>query len=446
MFPTVSVASRLDTLKVLTRIVLPTFGKGVIIRRPAVEGLAERFNLDLTAVRLMQQLRRKHGPAPLLLKIPFRPQLLLLDPRDVELVLSQSPEPFSPATKEKRAALNHLEPGNVLISNPPRRVQTRPYHEAALATSERHHPLACRFQTVIDEEIERIISTHERQELNWPLFATAWFKIVRRLALGDSAREDKGLTDLLNRLRGRSNWAFFLRKDAKLLKEFQRIIQKYVDRSEAGSLVGFGSKDHSVDLPSQIAQWLFAFDPAGMATFRTLALLATYPEHLAAAQAEASSREIERPLTRACFLEALRLWPTTPAILRETTTEIAAAKVEAGTGLIIFTPFFHRDDANLKCAHRMEPSIWIDGNDALPLKGFVPFSAGPAICPAHNLVPLVATMAIGAVLARASIKLTSPRMDASALPGTLNHFTLKFDAQRSPSPAARTPKALQRPY
>ncbi|MCF6371288.1 cytochrome P450 [Rhizobium halophilum] len=429
----VSEASRLDTLKVLTSVVLPTFGKGVIIRRPAVEGLAGRFNLDLSAVRLMQKLRRKYGASPLLLKIPFRPQLLLLGAKDVEFVLSRAPQPFSPATKEKRAALNHLEPGNVLISDPPRRAQTRPYHEAALATSERHHPLVSRFQAVIDEEIERIISADGRQELDWPLFAAAWFKIVRRLVLGDSAREDEGLTDLLNHLRSRSNWAFFLRKDRKLLEEFQRIVQRYADRSEGGSLVGFGPKDQSINPPSQIAQWLFAFDPAGMATFRTLALLATYPEHLAAAQAEALAGETERPLTRAYFLEALRLWPTTPAILRETTTEIAVPKVKEGTGLIIFTPFFHRDDANLKCAHRMEPSIWLDGDDALPLKGLVPFSAGPAMCPAHNLVPLVATMAIGAILARASIKLTSPTMAPSALPGTLDHFALKFDARRSTS-------------
>jgi hypothetical protein len=431
----VSEASRSDTLKVLTSVVLPTFGKGVIIRRPSVEGLTAGFNLDLKAVRLMQQLRRKYGAAPLLLNIPFRPQLLLLDAKDVELVLSRSPQPFSPATREKRAALNHLEPGNVLISDPPRRAQTRPYHEMALATFERHHPLASRFQAVIDEEIGLIIHADERKELDWPRFSRAWFRIVRRLVLGDSAREDEGLTDLLNRLRGRANWAFFLRQDRKLLKEFQRNVQSYANRCEAGSLVNFGPKDRSIDLPGQIAQWLFAFDPAGMATFRTLALLATYPEHLAAAQAEALAGETERPLTRACFLEALRLWPTTPAILRETTTEIADPKVKEGVGIIIFTPFFHRDDANLDFAHRMEPSMWSD-DDALLVKGLVPFSAGPAMCPAHNLVPLVATMAIGAILARALINLRSPAMDPKALPGTLNHFALKFDARPSSSSGA----------
>jgi hypothetical protein len=38
---------------------------------------------------------------------------------------------------------------------------------------------------------------------------------------------------------------------------------------------------------SQIAQWLFAFDPAGMTTFRTLALLACHRQFADRAREEA---------------------------------------------------------------------------------------------------------------------------------------------------------------
>ncbi|NKF33757.1 cytochrome P450, partial [Pseudomonas sp. BGM005] len=87
---------------------------------------------------------------------------------------------------------------------------------------------------------------------------------------------------------------------------------------------------------------------------------------------------------RSCLLEALRLWPATPAILRHLTTEIRSADriVPSGAGVVIFAPFFHRNPA-LLYANRMEPSIWGE-NDALPDAGLVPFSAGPVICPAHN--------------------------------------------------------------
>jgi hypothetical protein len=77
-------------------------------------------------------------PAPLLLAIPGRPQLLLFDPRDVARVLTGSPHPFRMDTKEKRAA--HFEPGNVLIADPNRRAALRPLHETALATSTAVHP------------------------------------------------------------------------------------------------------------------------------------------------------------------------------------------------------------------------------------------------------------------------------------------------------------------
>src|SRR4051794_7430480 len=52
-----------------------------------------------------------------------------------------------------------------------------------------------------------------------------------------------------------------------------------------------------------------------------LALLASHPAALTAAQLEAAepaSRGL--PYLRACVLESVRLWPTTPVVLRESTT------------------------------------------------------------------------------------------------------------------------------
>jgi cytochrome P450 len=43
-------------------------------------------------------------------------------------------------------------------------------------------------------------------------------------------------------------------------------------------------------------------------------------------------------------LESLRLWPTTPTILRQTTAETRWNRdsTPAGTVVLIFAPFFHR--------------------------------------------------------------------------------------------------------
>src|SRR3982751_6935904 len=186
-------AGLIDTIGIFGSIMLPTFGKGIFIRRPTMVAAAQRLGFDTAAVKTMQRLRRKHGPAPLLLPIPGRPQLLLLNPGDLANVLNHTPTPFRTDTNEKRAALNHFEPGNVLISDPARRAVLRRLHEAALRTSNTVHPQVSRFSEVIREEYRSIIGSGAR-EITWAQFANAWFRVVRRIVLGHPARDDEGLT------------------------------------------------------------------------------------------------------------------------------------------------------------------------------------------------------------------------------------------------------------
>lgn len=44
---------------------------------------------------------------------------------------------------------------------------------------------------------------------------TAWYRIVRRIAFGDNARDDHDLTDMLGRLRKDANWSFLKPKRKK---------------------------------------------------------------------------------------------------------------------------------------------------------------------------------------------------------------------------------------
>lgn len=73
--------SLLETFRIIKAVMAPTIAKGVIKRRASMVALAQRRDLDAKAVRLMQRLRRTYGDGPLLLPLPFRPQLLLLEPR-----------------------------------------------------------------------------------------------------------------------------------------------------------------------------------------------------------------------------------------------------------------------------------------------------------------------------------------------------------------------------
>jgi len=74
----------------------------------------------------------------------------------------------------------------------------------------------------------------------------------------------------------------------------------------------FDPPEHTAPL-EQVPQWLFAFDAAGMASFRALALLVAHPDGLDAARAEIAAAGAARtplPALRAALLEAVRLWPT----------------------------------------------------------------------------------------------------------------------------------------
>jgi len=423
-------ASIFDTVRVMKTVVAPTIAKGVIKRRASVEALAQHHGLDTKALRLLQDLRRKYGNGPLLLRFPFRSQVLLLDPSHVAQVLSETPVPFASASKEKRSALAHFEPGNILISDASRRAELRPVHEDALAANDRVHPFAEHFKNVVNEELQCLLDNPDggvKIDLDWDKFSQAWFRIIRRISLGDAARDDERLTGDLDNIRRRANWGFAAFTNKRKLESFQAQLERYLQNREEGSLVSRLPNSSGLDLESQVAQWLFAFDAAGMATFRALALLGCQPDQQSKAIEEANAASADHPFSRAIIIDALRLWPTSPAILRELTKDhqVGGQTFKKGTAVIIFAPFFHRDNERLAFADQMSPSTWINNESDLSA-GLVPFSAGPAMCPAHNLVPMVASLVMAALLSKATITLVQPLLDPKALPGTLDNFEIKL--------------------
>lgn len=427
-------ASLADSASVIGGVIGPTIAKGVLIRRPQVVALAERLDLDGGAVRRMQKLRRRYGEGPLRVRMPGPPRVLIMSGRDLKRVLDGTPEPFAAASSEKRAALAHFEPKVALASHGPKREDRRRFNEEALETSKPMHSMADKFVEVVDAEADMLLREADKVgELDWDLFFEAWYRVARRVILGDGARDDQELTDMLAQLRARGNWAFFRSKARELRDRFHRRLNMHLERGEAGSLaerIKAAPKSPITEPSHQVAQWLFAFDPGGMATFRALAMLSIHEEENERAREEvaASSRPAPLPLLRGALLEALRLWPTTPAILRETTkeTEWENGRLPAETGITIYAPFFHRDETRIEFAHRFVPHIWVEGDPAeqFPL---VPFSCGPGVCPASDFVPMVASHMLAALLSRKRFRLVSHQLSPNRdLPGLLDNYRLRF--------------------
>ncbi|MFN3790682.1 cytochrome P450 [Massilia sp.] len=426
-------ASLFDTLALGLEVFAPVVAQGVIIRRPPMMALAERFDTHRRAIRRMQKLRDKYGPGPLMLPLPIRKQAVVLDPAHAQRVLDESPVPFSAVSTEKRAALSHFEPKGVLLSTGPERADRRRFNEAALDTAHPMHRMAASFLPIVEEEAARMLA-QASGTLDWKTWSEGWYRLIRRVVLGNSAAEDQELQDLIVRLRGAANWAGFHPKMPAKRERFLARIQMYLERAEPGSLAGHmaGIARSATTAPrQQVPQWLFAFDAAVMASFRALALLASHPAQLARAREEIAAHQAGQPLPflRACMLEALRLWPTTPMVLRQSTSETRweHGSMPADTGILIHAPFFHRDDTRLEHADRFTPELWLDGRTAGHDWPLVPFSDGPVMCPGRHLVLMLSSAMLATLLdARPLAQTGGLALDPERLPGTLDNFALRF--------------------
>jgi cytochrome P450 len=423
-----------DTLGLFAGVVGPTVAKGPIIRRPSIVAAVERLDLDRGAVRRMQGLRDRYGLGPLLLAIPGAPRALILSAEHVKRVLDESPEPFATDSTEKHAALAHFEPRGLLISRGAARTDRRRYNETVLESGCPVHHFGGRFVQIVEEEGDVLLQAARRAgELRWADFASTWFCIVRRVVLGDGAREDRELTTELNDLRRAANWAMLRPIRRRLRSRFFEHLGRHLARAEPQSLAGAMSMvdiNPTTEPAQQVPQWLFAFDSAGIATFRALALLASHPAHLARARSEIRSRSsaYPAPLLRAALLESVRLWPTTPLVLRQTTrpTEWEQGVMPAEVGVLIYAPFFHRDDQRLPFADRFSPELWQEREtEDWPL---IPFSRGPAVCPGRELVLLLGSAMLGLLLRDETVNLSpAGRLDPyHPLPATLNNYALRF--------------------
>jgi cytochrome P450 len=421
-----------DTARVVLDVVLPLFAQGLIVRRPRVVALAERLDADRRAIRRIGALRERYGPGPVLLRLPFRDVALVLSPSDVQRVLVEEAELFAPANREKRAALSHFQPDGVLISEGGERAARRAFNEVVLETQRRVHSLADELVSRAREEARDIIEAAERGgALDWDTFAPGWWRMVRRVVLGDGARDDEGVTEMLTRLRHDANWAFLRPRRTRLREQLHEKLAERLAHPEPGSLAAqiatASSSDDSAAV-DQVAHWLFAFDAAGMALFRTLSLLDGHRSY--------RQRVLDDlQLLRASVLESLRLWPTTPAILRDATATTAwsSGTLPKGSAIIIFAPYFQRDGGRLSYADSFCPEIWLDGR-AQADPALIPFSHGPAVCPGRNLVLLLTSSMLAALIEHDGFRQSPahPLEARDALPATLNPFGLRF-ALRGPA-------------
>ncbi|WP_338890187.1 cytochrome P450 [Rhodococcus sovatensis] len=420
----------------------PPVAAGVIARRRVAMKILEKFDADSIALKTVTKLRAEFGSGPVELDIPGRTVVVVLDPDDASNILDDTPARFTAANREKRSALAPFQPRGLLISNDRARRSRRPVNEAALETPETLHSMARPFATAIDEEMSSfVVESRRNPEFDAGQFTSVWWCAVRRITLGDAARDDSSLTDALWTLRTAGNWSYFFPNRHRLRDRFFDGLYNYAENVEENSLLAAldsRARGAATDPVGQIPHWLFAFDAAGIATIRAFALLVTHPEQMAEARREIDGADPKSPhplpFLRSCVLESLRLWPTTPTILRDSVVDTYwgddRMKIRSGSAFLIYTPAFHRDTHTLDYADSFLPSVWLDGR-AESQRGFLPFSSGPAGCPGRNIALFAASTALAQLVAGfGNYRLTStPQLTPSyPMPATFDHFGLNFSS------------------
>jgi cytochrome P450 len=166
------------------------------------------------------------------------------------------------------------------------------------------------------------------------------------------------------------------------------------------------------EMVDQVAIFFLAgHETSASALAWALYLLATHPEAQARVAAEAAefaadpsfARLSTLRFTRDVFRETLRLYPPVPMMVREATLPetFRDRDVPKGAQIVISPWHLHRHTRHWADPDSFDPDRWASDDPArCPRDAYLPFSAGPRVCPGAGFAmiegPLLLAMLVGA--------------------------------------------------
>jgi cytochrome P450 len=432
-------ASLFENARFNALVVVPGALQGIFRRRRAAVAAATRAGIDRHAVSLLRGMRDSYDGGPVWVRVISDPALLVLSREDVTRVLEGSPDPFAADPPAKRKGMSHFQPHALTISRGEEWRKRRHFTEAVLDTGRPHHRLEERFAAVCREETAAVVAETAVRggRLEWDEWEGGFRRLVRRIVLGDRARDDEAVTELLAEMMSAAN--SMPGEPSESLGELNARLERYLEDPEDGSLCALIDDvphDEEIDAVGQLPHWLFAsHDTLAINCFRALALIASHPRQGKRAISE-SVEGGDLGYLGACLQEAMRLWPTTPMLSRETVAEVEwnGSTVPAGAQVLIVNTFMHRDPEQHAYAHRFAPEEWLEG-DAAEDWSFNHFSHGPQGCPGAGLAIFCGTQVLAELLRERHLRLESPSLDpAKPLPYMLDFFSTRFTVDTAQRP------------
>jgi len=414
---------------------LPVYTQGLFTRNRFWVSLWSKLGSDTRAVRLLARLRRKHGPH-FYVGIGGNRTLLVLDRAGAGHVLKNSPEIYASDPDAKRRGMSHFQPGALTISTGDRWRDRRRFNEAVLKEGLEGHEHPVKFLEAVRREAAALASKPGRA-LAYQDFEGAFDRITLRVIFGDEAGEDAALLRGLRKMMREANRVFALRK-SRHFDPFYSALADHLKAPRPHSLASVCARTPSTpdtSVAAQMTHWMFAMSETLAAnTARALALILAHPRAEQRVREELSRADISTPegvrglkYLGACVQEAMRLWPTTPLLIRRTLEDdyIDGARVERGTQVLINNAFNHRDAESYPFADRLAPEIWLEGEARN--YAFNHLSGGPQECAGRDTALFIAKAFLASLLGEARYALVGPPLDAARpLPHTYNYFKLKL--------------------
>ena len=423
-----------ESLTVLATGVVPALVRGLFSPRPAAMKLLTSVDADGRAVGQLSKLRRKYAGQGVKL---LRGRLVVLwGEQAIKEVLDNSAGAYAGSAGAKAKGMSHFQPDALTMSCGEKWKDRRAFNEAVLAARERVHPFAARFLELVAGEVERL---RLGGTLQWSDWEGLFDHITLRVIFGDQARDDQELTARLEKLMGEANRLVALSRGDDYYELYGRL-ERYLREPEPETLVRQISQAPQSDdtrIVQQIPHWMFAMrDTLAANAYRALAAIVTDGSAYERVRREIEGVDLADPATvdqlsylEGSLQEAMRLWPTTPLLARETTREttLAGEKLEAGTQVIMLNAFNHRDPDHVADADRFVPERWSEHERDYR---FNHLSNGTQDCPGTPLVLLIGKAVIARTLERYSVTLEHPPLrDGDPLPPMLDFFETRFSVR-----------------